>query len=80
MVLKCRMLIWSGPVELLFVALVMASDTWVVVMVMLVEGCLLVYLSIFLFEGFILCMTVLINCSLKPVAFVVVFWLVCFQR
>jgi hypothetical protein len=50
----------------------MASDTWVVVMVMFGEGSLLVYLSIFLFEGFVVCMTVL-NCLLKLVAFVVVF-------
>jgi hypothetical protein len=57
------MLIWSGPMELLFVTLVMASDTWVVVM--FIEGSLLVYLSIFLYEGFVVCMTVLTNCLLK---------------
>jgi hypothetical protein len=35
---KCRKLTWSGPVGLLFVALVMASDTWIEVMVMFGEG------------------------------------------
>jgi hypothetical protein len=66
---KCRMLLWSGPVKLLFVALGMASDPWIVAMVMFVEGSLLVYLSIFLYEGFVVCMTMLTNCLLKLVAF-----------
>jgi hypothetical protein len=47
----------------------MASYTFIVVMVMFAEGSLLVHLPIFLFEGFVVCMTVLTNCLLKPVAF-----------
>ena len=49
----------------------MASTTWVVVIVivMFVEGSLLVCLAIFLIERLMVCMTVLTNCLLKPVAF-----------
>ena len=43
------------PVKLLLNALVMASATWVVVMVMLVVRNMLVCLSIILFENFVVC-------------------------
>ena len=60
---------WSGPIELLFDDLDIASETWTEVMCMGVTGKAFVCLSIFLLEVFVSCFTVFTNCWLKAEAF-----------
>ena len=59
------MLTLSGPVELLFLLCFIAAWTCVVVSVMLVVCSFSVFLSMCLF---LLCLTVLVNCSLNAFA------------
>ena len=65
MCLRCMMLTLSGPVELLFLLCFIAAWKCVVVSVMLVVCSLNVFPSMCLF---VLCLTVLVNCSLNAFA------------
>ena len=66
---RCRMLILSWPVELLFEDFDIAFLTWIEVINIGVVGKVLVWLSIRLFLALMVYLTVLTNCSLKAVAF-----------
>ena len=66
---RCLILILSGPVELLFGALDIASDTWAGVMRMVGDVIDFVCLFVFLFVVLIACFIVFTNCLLKAVAF-----------
>ena len=89
--LRCLILRLSGPVELLFRACFIASDTLASVMHMGVLDMFLIFLCSFRFVLLVLCKTVLVNCLLKasvfcllvmavrcPKVMVVLLWCFCF--
>ena len=65
MCLRCLMLTFSDPVELLFLLCFIAAWTCVVVSVMLVVCSFSVFLSMCLFVLCVLCLNVLLNCLLN---------------
>lgn len=58
---RWRMLVLSGPVELLFCECLIASDIWVELMLMGVGCRFLVCLSIFLFDLLVVCLVEFTN-------------------
>ena len=67
--LRCLIFMLSGPVELLFLACLIASEVCSVVFCMVVDFSLLVNLSMILYLRCVVCFTWFVNCLLKCSAF-----------
>ena len=59
---RCLIFILSGPVELLFLACLIASEVFSIVICMGVDFSLLVILSMILYLHCVVCFTWLVNC------------------
>ena len=68
MCFRCLMFRPSGPCELLFLLCLIASWTWKVVSVMVCPCIFCIDLSIDLYDLFVACLTMLVNCFVKQFA------------